>query len=77
MPLQPKPLAALVYVHGVGAGKIAFGKAEIMDGVEQIGFAYAVTAANAHDAFCKMELLVKIVLELKNRYGIKIKRQTL
>jgi len=52
-------------VQLVLAGKITFGEAEVMNRIKQIGFAYTVAAANADNAFAKLELLVKIVFELK------------
>ena len=46
-----------------------------MDRIQQIGLANAVAAADPHNAFGKIEILLKIILELKNRYGTEIKTQ--
>ena len=54
----------LVDAQTILPGKIAFGKTEIMDRIQQIGFAYPVTAADAHNTFVKTELLVEIIFEL-------------
>ena len=55
----------MMHIHRILPGKIAFGKTEIMDCIQQIGFAYAVAATNANNAFGKNKLLVKVVLELE------------
>jgi hypothetical protein len=65
----------LVNIHAILPCKIAFGKTEVMNGIQQIGFANAVAAANAHNAFGKVKLLMEIILELKQRYSVKVKAQ--
>jgi hypothetical protein len=49
-------------------GEIAFGKAEVVDGVKQIGLPDAITAANAYDPFPKAKSGLFIVLKLHQRY---------
>ena len=46
-----------------------------MNRIQQIGFTYAIAAANADDAFVKAKRLVKIIFELEDRYGIQAKAQ--
>lgn len=65
MSFQPKALVALLSSQLVLAGEVAFGKTEVMNGVEQIGFANAVFAANAYNPFCELKFLVKIIFELE------------
>jgi len=55
-----------VNAHTIGPGKITFGKTQIMYGIQQIGFAYAIATANTNDTFCEIKLLMVIVFELKN-----------
>lgn len=66
---------AMLHHQRILPGKIAFGKTEVMNGVEQIGFAHAIAAANAYNGFGKTYLLVKVVFELKKRYGVQLKIQ--
>ena len=47
------------------AWKIAFGKTEVMNCIQQVGFAYAIASANANNAFSKAKFLVKIIFKLK------------
>ena len=49
----------------IAAGEIAFGKTEIVDGIEQVCLAYAIVSANAHDPLPELEGSLAIVLELK------------
>ena len=53
-----------VNVQLVLPGKIAFCETEIMNGIEQVGLAYAISPANTHHPFRKREILVKVVFEL-------------
>ncbi len=64
MSFNAKALMAVVNAVGILAGKIAFGKTEVMDRVQQIGLAYAVAAADPGEPLRKTVLLVKIVFEL-------------
>lgn len=46
-----------------------------MDSIQQIGFTNTITAANAHNVFCKPKFLLVIIFKLKNRYGLYEKTQ--
>jgi hypothetical protein len=74
MPFNPKSLLAILCCQTV-PGKIAFGKTQVMYSVKQIGFAYAIASANAYNVFRKMKLLLAIILELENFYGLQKKTQ--
>jgi hypothetical protein len=63
----------MVNIHLVLPCEVAFCEAEVMDGVEQVGLAYAVPAADANDPFGERKLLLHVVLELEDRYGINDK----
>jgi CO dehydrogenase/acetyl-CoA synthase alpha subunit len=65
MSFQSKPLVAVLGHQTVLAGKIAFGKTEVMDGIQQVGLTHTVTTANAYKGSGKAKLLVKVVLELE------------
>jgi hypothetical protein len=66
---QPEAFVALEDIGGVLPGKIAFGEAEVMDGIKQVGLAHAIAAANAYNALGKGKILLEIILELEERYG--------
>lgn len=55
---------SLVNVHTILAREITFGKAQVMNGIKQICFSYTITATNTNNAFCKTELLMKVIFEL-------------
>ena len=63
------------YVETILPGKITFSKTEIVNGIQGIGLAYPISSAYANYAFSKTEFLLKIILELKQRYGMKGKWQ--
>ena len=46
-----------------------------MNRIQQVGFANAIAAADTNNAFGKTKLLVKIIFELKKRYGRNRKTQ--
>lgn len=75
MAFYPEAFMSLVDIHAVLPCKIAFGKTEVMNGIQQICFANAVAAADANNAFGKIKLLMEIILELKQRYGVEVKAQ--
>ena len=72
MPFQPEALMSLVDVHAILAGKITFGKTQIVYCIQQIGLANPVAATNANDAFFEFKLLMKIVFKLVQRYGVDV-----
>jgi hypothetical protein len=55
--------------------KITFGETEVMYRIQQIGFAYTIASANAHNVFCKAKLLLVIIFKLENLYGFNEKTQ--
>jgi hypothetical protein len=63
---NPEALAAMLYIGSIGPAEITFCKAEIMDGVQQVGFTGPVAAANANDSLCKPVLRKIVVLELED-----------
>lgn len=62
---QPKPLMAMMDIVGILPAEIAFRKTQIMNGIQQVGFAHTITAADAYNPFREGELLREIVFELK------------
>ena len=48
---------------------------EVVNGIEQVGFALAVAPANTYNALRKLELLVKVVFKLEKRYGMQLQAQ--
>jgi hypothetical protein len=64
-------------VHRILPAEITFGKTEVMDRVQQIRLAHTVAAANANDPLRKLKVLLKIILKLEERYGMKVKTQDL
>jgi hypothetical protein len=75
MTFHPEAFMTMMNIQLILTGKITFGEAEVMDGIQQIGFTNSITAADTNNAFGELKLLVKIVLELKQRYGIQAKAQ--
>lgn len=67
-----KALVAVLRYQTVLAGKITFGETEIMNSIQQVGFAHAIAAANAHQRLVETKLLMKVVLKLKQRYGANL-----
>jgi hypothetical protein len=61
---QPESFMPFLGYQGILPRKIAFGEAEIVDGIQQVGLANAVTPADTHDPFIETEFPRKIVLEL-------------
>ena len=55
--------------------KIAFGKTEVMYGIQQVGFSLSITSANTYNPFAELELLVKIIFELEKWYGMQLQAQ--
>jgi hypothetical protein len=68
MPLYAEAGRTPVYALLVGPAKIALGKTEVIQGVEQVGFAGPVVAANADDPFPEPERGLGIILELYDGY---------
>ena len=68
MSFQPEALAAVMNIYRVCSQKITFGKAEVMNGIQQIGFANSIASANANDAFIKLIGILRVIFELIKRY---------
>ena len=68
MTFNAKTGRAFLYILLIGLGKIAFCKTEIIDRVQQVGFADPVLATDADDPFDEVKAGLAIVLELNNRY---------
>ena len=75
MPFNAEALLAILWSKTISS-KIAFSKTEVVDGIKQVGFAHAITAANTNNIFSKIEFLLVIIFELKNLYGLYKKAQT-
>ena len=62
---------SLLHTVHIGPGEITFGEAEIVNGIQQAGFAGAVVAADANNIFFKFKRTVAVVFELSKGYGAK------
>ena len=63
---HPETITALFHIIAVLPGKIAFGKTQIMDGIQQIGLTHAIIAINAYHPLPEGKTAVLVVFELKN-----------
>lgn len=61
---EPETVGLVLGILAFAAGKIAAGKAEIVDGVEQIGLAGAVPAGDAYDPVLEGKGLLRVIFEL-------------
>jgi hypothetical protein len=61
---NPETLRAREYMQGIRFAKITFGETEIMNGIQQIGFANAVISTDANDAPGKRKSSLRVVFEL-------------
>ncbi len=68
-----KAASALLHTTGICPGEVAFGKAEVVNSIQQVGFANAIIATNAHYPVAEIKCLVRVVFKLKQRYGMKLK----
>ena len=64
MALDPEALGAGGHVLTVGFGKIAAGKAEIINSIQQVGLAHAIGAANAYNALSEAEPGLRVVFKI-------------
>jgi hypothetical protein len=53
------------HIIPIKPGEVAFGETEVMDRIQQIGFAYSIFTAYTNNSFRKGKRPVTIVLELK------------
>lgn len=65
MPFKAKSAFSLLHIVTIQPAKIAFGKAEIMDSIQQVCFACAIVAANTNDPFFKIKRTVRVIFELE------------
>jgi len=75
MPLYAEALRPGGHVLAIGAGKIAAGKAEVVDGVQQVGLADPIRPANTDDALAEFEACLVVVFEIGERYGGELKQR--
>ena len=61
-----KAICAVQNILTVTARKIAFGEAEIINGIEQIRFAYAIRSANAGNPGIELKSRLCVILKLVN-----------
>jgi hypothetical protein len=65
MTFQPEPGSPLIHILLVGPRKITLGKTKIVDGIQQVGLADSIVAANADDPLGESEGSLPVILELK------------
>ena len=73
MSFDPEALAALLHIVAIKPGKIAAGKTEIMNCIQQVGFAHAVITTNTYYTHNKVKRTIAVVFELGKRYVLKTK----
>ena len=71
MPLDAETRHTLQHILAIAAGKIALGKAAIVDGVQQVGLSNAILSADAHNAAGKIKPGILVILEMGERYGVQ------
>lgn len=64
LPVQPESVGLVLGILPLVAAKVAFGEAQVINGIQQVGFAAAITAGNTHNALFKGIGGMRIVLEL-------------
>ena len=64
-PLQPEKIPVKKYVLLVGAVKIAFGKAQVVNSIQQVGFTHAVITYDTVDLLLEVHCPVFMVLKIK------------
>ena len=65
MSFQSEALAAVMNIYCIRPCKIAPGKTEIMNSVQQVGFAHAIASANSHDPLTKVKRPGAVIFKLK------------
>lgn len=63
--LYSKSVTALLYIIDIQSREITPGKAQIVDGIEQVGLTHPIITANAYHPFREGKGTVGIVLKLK------------
>jgi hypothetical protein len=61
---QAEAVGEVLGVLGFTAGKVAFGEAEVIYGIEQVRFTGAVASGNAYDTFVESEGFPGVIFEL-------------
>jgi hypothetical protein len=61
---EPESVGVILGILGFVAGKIAFGEAEIVYRVQQVGFSDAIGAGDANDAVFEFEGRLLVIFEL-------------
>ena len=74
MSFNSKPGKAERRAGNIRPGKITFSKAEIVDGIQQIGFTCAIWPAKSNYSICKNKLPLEVVFKTGKGYGIKTKQ---
>lgn len=65
---QPEAVGLVLGVLAFVAGKVTAGEAEVVDGVQQVGFAGAVSAGDAYHPLVEPKVLPGIIFKLGERY---------
>ena len=55
----------MMNIHLILSREIAFGKTQVVNGVQQVGFAYSIASADTNNALSKVELLLEIIFKLE------------
>jgi len=71
MSLHPESCLSLQYILAVAAGKIALGKAAVIDGIQQVGLANTILPAYTYDAAGEIKPGILVILEMGERYGVQ------
>ena len=68
--LDSKERMLMFYVLAIHRIEKTFAKRDVMNGIQQIGFANAVITANANDPFIETKWTGAVVFELGDWYGM-------
>lgn len=68
MAFNAKAGCALVYILLIGAAKIAFGEAEVIECIQQVSLADTIISTDTDDPFVEPKGSLAVVLELNDRY---------
>jgi hypothetical protein len=74
-----KTFKLFFHTLNIGAAKTAFGETEIINRIQQIGFAASIFPINANNIFVETELLKTVIAEMREcklsacKHGGKIK----
>jgi hypothetical protein len=65
MPFNAKKLLMVADDPVIGQVEVAFGHAQIINGIEQIGFAHAIVANQAIQPIGKVKLLIFVIFKIR------------